>query len=134
MALNKSGLSSPPPEWDDSLPVQDILEFLLLQIRGTEELSTKDYELVDTWATSFEDNLYENLSHLRDIDASEWAALNVPLRLRTIGRTMIWGGPFSFDGIPEEALKKRKKSRGMLSRSKKKKCYIFKFIRSQRNG
>ena len=76
-------------EWPDDTPISDILEVLLSLIRQT-ELNDEDTKLVETWTEVLNTNLYDTFAHLRDIDADEWAAMKLPLRLRTMGRKNLW--------------------------------------------
>ena len=99
-------------EWSNDTPINSVLQFLLATIRHTESTtnspaSEQDNQLVEQWTEIFSKNLYENLAHLKDISADEWIALQVPLRLRTLGRMYIWE-------VDPSKKKKKESRRGSL--------------------
>lgn len=77
-------------EWCDSTPVTQVLEDLLISLRQFEALSEDDFDLIASWNEILRVNLYETLEHMKDIDAKEWAAMKLPMRLRSMGRKIIW--------------------------------------------
>lgn len=101
--------------WADDTPSMEILEEIICYMKHKEEADQEDVKQLEEWNEILHSNLYDTLEHIKDIEADEWSAMKLPMRLRTIGRKMIWGTSKQDLTIPHSSKKRSKKSKHSVS-------------------
>ena len=95
--------------WKDDSSLKDVLTHV-----AKTQLNTND---VNKWIETLTQNMYTTVEHFKDISAEEWAALRIPLRIRTLIRRVT---DIETEENPEYRSNARKKSRTLNSSTVKK--------------